>query len=81
MSSTNNVNIEFITKLRIIVSDLLRSKIKCCTLDNKDTKDLTDIFDRIQTDNEFLKQYANTCITHRNIAGVLYNALNKMRIS
>ena len=31
MSSTNNVNIEFITKLRIIVSDLLRSKIKKIT--------------------------------------------------
>ena len=80
MSSTNNINIEFITKLRIIVSNLLLSKIKS-SLDNKDTKDLTDILDRIQTDNEFLIEYANTCITHRNIAGILYNALNKMRIN
>ena len=81
MSSTNNVNAEFITELRIIVSDLLRSKIKSRALCNKETKDLTDILNRIQTDNEFLIKYANTCITHRNIAGVLRNALNKMRIN
>ena len=79
MSSTDNVNAEFITELRIIVSDL-RSKIKSCTLGDKKTKDLTDTLNRIQTDNEFLIKYANTCITHRNIAGILHNALNKMRI-
>ena len=51
MSSTNNVNDEFINKLRITVSDVLRFKIKSCTLGNKKTKDLTDILNRIQTDN------------------------------
>ena len=81
MSSTNNVSAEFINKLRIIVGEDLRSKIKSRVLCNKETKDLTDILDRIQTDNEFLIEYANTCITHRNIAGVLRNALNKIRIS
>ena len=81
MSSTNNVNAEFINKLRIIVNEDLRSKIKSRVLYNKETKDLTDILDRIQTDNEFLIEYVNTCITHRNIAGILHNALNKMRIS
>ena len=81
MSSTNNVNNEFITKLRITVSDVLRSKIKSRVLCNKETKDLTDILNRIQTDNEFLIEYANTCITHRNIASILHNALNKMRMS
>ena len=81
MSSTDNVNAEFITELRIIVSDVLLSKIKSCTLGNKTTEDLTDTLNRIQTDNEFLIEYANTCITHKNIAGVLHNALNKMRIS
>ena len=80
MSSTDNVNAEFINKLRITVSELLRSKIKSCTLGDKKTKDLTDTLNRIQTDNEFLIKYANTCITHRNIAGILHNALNKMRI-
>ena len=79
MSSTNNVNNEFITKLRITVSDVLRSKIKSCTLGNKKTKDLTDILNRIQTDNEFLIEYVNTCIAHKNIADVLHNALNKIR--
>ena len=81
MSSTNNINDEFINKLRITVSDVLRSKIKSRVLCNKETKDLTDILDRIQTDNEFLIEYANTCITHMNITCVLHNALDEIRIS
>ena len=81
MSSTNNVNDEFITKLRITVSEDLRSKIKSSALCNKETKDLTDILNRIQTDNEFLMKYIKTCFTHRNIAAVFHNVLNKIRIS
>ena len=79
MSSTNNVNNEFITKLRISVSEVLRSKIKSRALCNKEPKNLTDILNRIQTDNEFLIEYVNTCITHKNIAGVLHNIINKIR--
>ena len=81
MSSTNNVNAEFIDKLRITVSEDLRSKIKSPALCNNKTKDLTDILDRIQIDNEFLKEYIKTCITHKNIAAVFHNVLNKIRIS
>ena len=75
MSLTNNVNNKFITKLRITVSEVLRSKIKSRALCNKETKNLTDILNRIQTDNEFLMEYINTCV----IACVLHNALNKIR--
>ena len=78
MSSTNNVNDEFITKLNFTVYEVLRSKIKSCTLGNKKTKNLTYILNRIQTDNEFLIEYVNTFIAHKNIAGVLHYALNKI---
>ena len=80
MSTTNNVNNEFITKLRITVSEVLRSKINRA-LYNKEIKKLNDILNRIQTYNEFLIKYVNTCITHKIIASVLHNAINKIRTS
>ena len=78
MFSTKNVNDEFITKLIIPISEVLLSKIKSRALFNKETNNLTDILNRILTDNEFLIEYVNTCITHKNIACVFHNALNKI---
>ena len=68
MSSTESVNDEFITKLRITINKILQFRIEYRVMHNKDPKNLIDILNLIQTDTEFLLKYIKTCVLYDSIA-------------
>ena len=76
MSSTNNVNDEFITKLRIAMSEVIQSGIDYRAMHkNNDPKNLIDILNLLQTDNEFLLKYIKTCALYDSVACEIYKDL------
>ena len=76
MSSTNSGNDEFITKLRIALSENIQSRIDYRVMHkNNDPKNLIDILNLIQTDTEFLLKYIKTCALYDSVACEIYEDL------
>ena len=76
MSSTNSVNDEFITKLRIAMNEVIQSRIDYRVMHkNNDPKNLIDILNLLQTDNEFLLKYIKICVRYDSVACDSYEYL------
>ena len=68
MYSSENVNNEFIIKVRIAINEILLARIKFRAMFDGDTKNLTDILNRIQTDNKILMEFIRNCVIYDTTA-------------